>query len=70
MNVEELKASSNPFSLFKTILIIIFILIFVQSWNDTEMSISSLIDGWKYMLEYISGNEEIEGSGFFSSKFK
>lgn len=65
MNVEELKANSNPFSFFKTMVIVIFLLVFIQSWNDTEMSLSSLVDGWKYMLEYIGGNKEIEGSGFF-----
>lgn len=65
MNVDELKVQSNPFSFFKSIVIIIFLLIFIQSWKDTEMSFTSLIDGWQYMIEYIKGNPNIENSGFF-----
>ena len=65
MNVEELKAKSNPFSFGKSAVIVIFLLILIQSWNDTDMSFSSLYDGAGYMVEYISGNPNIEGSGFF-----
>jgi len=65
MNVDELKAQSNPFSFSKSIVIIIILLIFIQSWKDTHMSFTSLIDGWQYMLEYIRGNPNIENSGFF-----
>lgn len=65
MNIRELKKESNPFSFYKSIIIIIFILIFLQSWNDTEMSFMALVNGWEYMHEYISGNPQIEGSGFF-----
>lgn len=65
MNISELKKESNPFSVTKSIVIIIFILIVMKSWNDTEMSFTSLIDGGKYMQDYIVGNPEIQGSGFF-----
>lgn len=65
MNTEELKAQSSPFSFMKSAVIVIFLLIFIQSWKDTEMSVASLLDGWHYMLEYISGNPNIENSGFF-----
>lgn len=65
MNINELKRESNPFSFSKSLIIVVFILIVIQSWNDTQMSFSSLLDGWKYMQEYISGNPNIEGSGFF-----
>ena len=65
MNISELKKESNPFSFVKSMIIVLFVLIVVKSWNDTEMSFSSLVDGWSYMHEYISGNPEIEGSGFF-----
>jgi phosphonate transport system permease protein len=65
MNVEELKSKSNPFSLSKSLIIVVFILIVIQSWNDTQMSFASLLDGWHYMVEYISGNPNIENSGFF-----
>ena len=65
MNVVELKENSNPFSLGKSIVIIIALFIIAQSWNDTEMSFIALIDGWHYMAEYIKGNPTIENSGFF-----
>lgn len=65
MNVEELKVKSNPFSFYKSAVIVLFLLIVAQSWNDTEMSFIALIDGWHYMVEYMSGNPNIEGSGFF-----
>jgi len=65
MNIVELKENSNPFSLGKSIVIIIALFIIAQSWNDTEMSFIALIDGWHYMVEYIRGNPTIENSGFF-----
>jgi phosphonate transport system permease protein len=65
MNVNELRKESNPFSFYKTIIILILVLIVVKSWNDTNMNMSFLIDGGKYMQEYIMGNPEIEDSGFF-----
>lgn len=65
MNISELRKESNPFSIYKTIIMLVFVLIVVKSWNDTEMNISFLIDGGKYMHEYIMGNPEIEDSGFF-----
>jgi phosphonate transport system permease protein len=65
MNVNELRKESNPFSFYKTLIILILVLIVVKSWNDTQMDISFLIDGGRYMHEYIMGNPEIEDSGFF-----
>lgn len=65
MSVEALKSESNPFKLFNIILIAIFIYIVIQSWVDTEMSFTGLIDGWGYMTDYIKGNPEIEGSSYF-----
>ena len=65
MNINELRKESNPFSIYKTIVILVLVLIVVKSWHDTEMDISFLIDGGKYMHEYILGNPQIEGSGFF-----
>lgn len=65
MNIEEIRDKSNPFSFSKSVVIVIFLLIFIQSWKDTEMSVVSLLDGWHYMMEYIAGNPEIENSGFF-----
>ena len=47
------------------VLISIFIYIVIQSWVDTQMSFSTLIDGWGYMVSYIQGNPDIEGSSYF-----
>jgi phosphonate transport system permease protein len=69
MNIQKLKAKSTPFSFIKTFIIVVFILVLTQSWNDTEMSFSSLIEGSSFMYEYINGNPEIEGSGFFPPNF-
>ena len=49
MNVSELKKESNPFSFYKTLITLIMVLVIVQSWNDTGMNLSFLIDGGKYM---------------------
>lgn len=65
MNVSELKKESNPFSFYKILITLIIVLIIVQSWNDTGMNLSFLIDGGKYMHEYIMGNPNIQNSGFF-----
>lgn len=70
MNVSELKKESNPFSFYKTLITLIIVLIIVQSWNDTGMNLSFLIDGGKYMHEYIIGNPDIENSGFFPPNLK
>lgn len=69
MNVSELKKESNPFSFYKTLITLIIVLVIVQSWNDTGMNLSFLIDGGKYMHEYLMGNPEIENSGFFPPNF-
>ncbi len=65
MNIEQIKKEASPFSFLKSTIIVIFILVFIQSWNDTEMDARALIDGGTYMMDYLNGNEEIEGSGFF-----
>ncbi|RXJ70320.1 phosphonate ABC transporter, permease protein PhnE [Halarcobacter ebronensis] len=65
MNIEELKQKSNPFSFSKSLILVIFLVIITKSWYDTEMSFSSLISGWDYMVDYISGNPNIANSGFF-----
>ena len=67
MNVSELKKESNPFSFYKTLITLIIVLVIVQSWNDTGMNLSFLIDGGKYMHEYLMGNPDIENSGFSKS---
>ncbi len=65
MSVEDLKRESNPFKLFNLVLLMVFIYIVLQSWNDTEMSFTGLIEGWGNMVSYVSGNPEIEGSSYF-----
>lgn len=65
MSIEDLKKGSSPFNIYSFVILAIFIYIMTQSWIDTEMSISSLLDGGHYMVEYIVGNPEIEGSSFF-----
>lgn len=65
MTTQELKAKTNPFSLLKTILLTLFFVVLIKSWNDTQMSFLSLIDGWHYIVDYISGNPDIKNSGFF-----
>lgn len=69
INIEDLKKYSNPFSIAKSIIILILMLIFAKSWIDTEMSFELFADGWGYMVEYIAGNPEIENSGFFPPNF-
>lgn len=70
MTTQELKAKTNPFSLLKTILLTLFFVVLIKSWNDTQMSFLSLIDGWHYIVDYISGNPDIKNSGFFPPNMK
>jgi len=65
MSIDDLKKESNPFKIFNMALILIFAYIVIQSWIDTEMSFKGLYDGWGYMVEYMQGNPEIEGSSYF-----
>ncbi|MCF6186866.1 MAG: phosphonate ABC transporter, permease protein PhnE [Desulfobulbaceae bacterium] len=50
-------------------MVIILFAILLTSWNNTEMSISALVDGAGSMREYIAGNPEIADSGFFPPSF-
>ena len=65
MSVEDLQKGSTPFKIFNMVLVGIFVYIVVQSWNDTEMSFVGLYEGWGHMIEYVSGNPDIEGSAYF-----
>jgi len=65
MSIEDLKKESSPFNIYSFVVITIFIYVMAQSWIDTEMSFGALVDGWKYMLEYLQGNPDIEGSAYF-----
>jgi len=65
MELNELKRESSPFKLYTMAIVAISFYIIYQSWNDTEMSFTLLADGWGYMLDYIKGNPNIEGSSYF-----
>lgn len=65
MSVKDLQKESTPFKMFNMAIIAIFIFIVVQSWIDTEMSFSELMNGWGHMISYMQGNPEIEGSSYF-----
>ena len=60
-----LKKELKSFKLFNTVLIATFLYIVIQSWFDTEMSFEALFNGWGYMVSYMQGNPDIEGSSFF-----
>ena len=65
MEITELKKGSTPFKPFTLAILLISLYIISQSWFDTEMSFASLFDGWHHMVDYISGNPNIEGSSYF-----
>jgi len=65
VDIKELKEGSNPFPTYRIVIIAIIALIVYQSWIDTEMSFSSLWQGWGFMMDYLSGNPNIEGSSYF-----
>lgn len=65
MNLQQLKKESSPFTVQTIAPLLIIVTIFLISWNNTEMNISDLFQGWHYMQSYLSGNPEIEGSSFY-----
>jgi len=65
MKLEEIKKQANPFKGFNIVISLCLLFVFISSWTSTEMSVPVLIEGWGHMVEYISGNPNIEGSGFF-----
>ncbi|CAD7289327.1 PhnE/PtxC family ABC transporter permease [Campylobacter suis] len=65
LSVENLKQGSTPFKPFTLFVIAVVAIVIIQSWKDTQMSFSALFNGWDYMLSYISGNPQIQGSSYF-----
>lgn len=65
MEITELKKGSTPFKPFTLVILLISLYIISQSWVDTEMSFGALFDGWHHMVDYVSGNPNIEGSSYF-----
>lgn len=65
LDIHELKKKSSPFKAQNIILSLLVIYIIAQSWIDTQMSFSALLQGWEGMVGYLSGNEEIANSSYF-----
>jgi phosphonate transport system permease protein len=65
MHLEEIKKRTNPFSVYNIVIVCLILALFTWSWEATEMSVKSLIQGWHNMFIYVNGNPAIEGSGFF-----
>ena len=65
LDIHELKRKSSPFKAQNIILSLLVIYIIAQSWIDTQMSFSALLQGWEGMVGYLSGNEEIANSSYF-----
>jgi len=63
--LNDLKASATPFKLYNLLIIGVMVIVFLGSWHGSEMSISSLMEGWHHMVDYLSGNPDIENSSFF-----
>lgn len=68
-NIRQLKKDVSPFSWQTLLTVFILLILYLTSWNDTDMSVGSLLDGAGYMGEYIAGNPEISGSSFFPPSF-
>jgi len=64
IGLKDLQNASNPFKFYNLFISFVLLAIFVGSWYGSEMSISSLIDGWGYMKSYLSGNPNIANSSF------
>ncbi len=65
-SIKELKKSSSPFKPTNILLSLVVLYIIVQSWVDTQMSFSALINGWANMLSYLSGDPNVANSSYFS----
>jgi phosphonate transport system permease protein len=66
---EYLQRKASPFQWQTILTLIVLLIMYLMSWHDTEMSVSSLVDGWSHMRSYMVGNPEIEGSSFFPPSF-
>lgn len=65
VSVKNLKEQSTPFRFYNFVIIAAIAYVIVQSWVSTEMSFTTLLQGWGDMVSYIRGNPKIEGSGYF-----
>ncbi len=69
MDINELRKNSGVFNFFNGLIFYVIALIVYKSWVDTEMDLTVFYDNWEYMLEYIGGNPDILGSGYFPPVF-
>ena len=65
LSIKNLKEQSTPFKLYNFVIIALIGYIIIQSWISTEMSFTTLAQGWGDMVSYIRGNPKIEGSSYF-----
>jgi len=65
MDLNAMKAASTPFKIYNLVITVALLSLFFGSWYGSEMSIASLIEGWHHMVDYLSGNPNIENSSFF-----
>ncbi len=64
--IRLLQKTTSPFRPKIISLVILFAVLFITSWHNTEMSFSSLWAGMGSMRDYLAGNPDIAGSSFFT----
>ena len=70
MNLKNIKAKTNPFHSYNVMLCLLFLVLMAWSWHSTEISVKTLMEGWRNMGIYVGGDPAIEGSGFFPPEFQ
>ncbi len=65
MQLEEIKKRTNPLNRYNLAVLLMMFVLATWSWKSTEMSVGVLAKGWLNMIVYLTGNPEIENSGFF-----
>ncbi len=65
LDPKTLRKKTHPFQMANMAVAALLVALFLWSWQDTEMSLKALLEGWHNMVVYISGNPEIKESGFF-----
>lgn len=68
-NIKELQKSSSPFKPLNLLIAVVVLYIIAQSWIDTQMSFSALVNGWGNMISYLSGSKDIPNSSYFSPSY-
>jgi phosphonate transport system permease protein len=65
MQLDEIKKRTNPLSAYNLAVMLLMLALATWSWNSTEMSVGAIVEGWLNMVVYLTGNPDIENSGFF-----